>query len=260
MLALVGLLAGCGGSGSATLYVLFDASDSSSTLIREGYRVGAVLMGTEFCQQHPGSGEIDFSAITASAEVNTQFESLQCPRRINNTDFQAKMLVFGSQLEATVNDISLYQEPVRGTDIIGAILYGANQTFDRFKPKSRYLVVFSDMQQFGDGVRPCVQKSGAAHAADCLSVYFKRHPEFDAKRPELQDTAVFVIGVGQTAGGSLGRSEILAYRAFWKVFFRREHAKVCSYGTPNLPVTNNSDGTQSIPSKYFSADCLPIRF
>ena len=257
MIALVALLAGCGGSGSATLYVLFDASDSSSQLIRDGYRSDSVLMGTAFCQQHPGSGEIIFNVITASAAANSQLESIQCPKRVNDTDFKAKMLVFGSQLQATVDNVINYQEPTRGSDIIGAILYGANQTFDRFKPKSKYLVVFSDMQQFGDGVRPCV-RNGPAHAAACLSLYFMRHPEFDANRSELQDAAVFVVGVGQTTGGSLGSSEILDYQTFWTSFFKREQAKICWFAPTNMPVTNNSDGTQSISSKYFNANCPPI--
>lgn len=215
-------------------------------------------MGSQFCQQHPGSGEIIFNVITASAETNSQFNSLQCPQRINETDFEAKMLVFGSQLQTTVANTINYQEPAVGSDIVGAILYGATQTFERFKPKYRYLVVFSDMQQFGDGVRSCIKKSGVSLAATCLGLYFRKNPELDGKRPELQNTAVFVIGVGQTVSGSINTPELVDYQAFWTSFFKREHAKICWFAPANMPVTTNSDGTQSISAKYFNADCPPI--
>ena len=69
------------------------------------------------------------------------------------------------------------------------------------------------MQQFGDGVRPCVRKRGVSLAATCLGLYFRKNPELNGKRPELQDTAVFVIGVGQTVSGSLGNAGLVEYQA-----------------------------------------------
>src|SRR5437870_223232 len=52
--ATLGVLSGCGGSNSAIMYVLFDASQSSSEVIREGYREGALLMGATFCNRYRG--------------------------------------------------------------------------------------------------------------------------------------------------------------------------------------------------------------
>ncbi len=257
-LVLMGLLAGCGGSSSATLYVLFDASQSSSQLIREGHRDNAVLTGSAFCRRHPGSGEIIFNVITPSPEADSRFHSLQCPERKNETDFRAKMLVFEPQLRAVVDDAIGAQALTQGSDIIGAILYGANQTFNRFKPEYRYLVVFSDMEQVSDGVSNCIEKKGETDAASCLSLYFGNNPQLNGKVPALQNTAVFVSGFGQTTSGSISDKKLTAYRAFWMSFFDREDAKVCWFAPTNMPVTTNSDGTQSINPKYFTSDCPPI--
>ena len=107
-------------------------------------------------------------------------------------------------------------------------------------------------------MRNCIKKGGGTGAASCLNLYFRGNPNLNGRIAALQDAAVFVSGFGQTIRGSISDMELAAYHAFWKNFFHREGAKVCWFAPTNLPVTNNSDGTQSISSKYLTADCPPI--
>ena len=256
-ICLVSALSACGSSGSASLLVLFDSSASSSQIIREGYRDGATLIGLAFCQQHPGSGEIDFNWITATPEADSQFKSLPCPSRTNETQFKAALIAFQPQLQGTIDDFIGQQAPSPGTDIIDAILYGASQTFDRFHPTTRILVVFSDMEQSGSGVRNCILKA-AVTSPTCLELYYKERPNLNAKRPELTNTAVFVVGVGQTIRGPISDIDLFAYNAFWRAFFDREKARMCWYAPGNLPEETFPDGTTAVNPKYFRSDCPPV--
>jgi hypothetical protein len=237
--------------------MLFDSSASSSAIIREGYRDGATLIGLAFCEEHPGLGEIDFNWITASPETDSQFQSLPCPSRTNETQFKAALIVFQPQLQATIDNFINLQAPAPGTDIIDAILYGASQTFDRFHPKTRVLVVFSDMEQSGVGVRNCILKA-AVESPHCLTNYFRKRPELNSRVKALARTAVYISGVGQTIRGSIANTDLFAYNAFWRAFFDREGARMCWYAPGNLPEEALADGTQAINPKYFNDKCAPI--
>jgi hypothetical protein len=173
------LLAGCGPDNeSAILYMLFDSSPSSSTLVREGYRENALLVGQSFCGRYKGGGEIVLDVITAYPEQDSVFRTLACPSGRNETDEAAKLITFKATLETAVDEIVPMQSSRIGTDVAGAIVYGASQTFARLKPDDKYLVVYSDMQQSGGGMQECVQQEGADAASRCLRLYFAANPQY----------------------------------------------------------------------------------
>jgi hypothetical protein len=252
------VLAGCSLSQShkAMLYMLFDSSVSSSQLVREGYSEDAVLVGQSFCTRNKG-GDIVLNLITAHSEEDSVFRTLGCPNGRNETDQAAKLLVFRATLQANVDEIVAMQSSQIGSDVVGAIVSGATQTFGRLKPHDKkYMVVYSDMQQFGGGVRQCVRHEGAEGASHCLRRYFAGNSQY-TQSGALDGAAVFAIGVGKTVSGSLTSKEWQGYKSFWKTFFATEGGNVCWYSAAMLPIQTDADGTRSLDPNYFTPDCPP---
>lgn len=198
--------------------------------------------------------------ITASPESDSSFTSVRCPTRNNATQAEGASLVFQARLRAVVSQTILINGARPGSDAIRAILYGAEQTFNRFKPKYRYLVLFSDMQQSGGGVRNCVKAAASASESPaCLDDYFRTADIPDESRSgALTGTTVFVAGFGQTIRGHLNDEEAKHYKYFWAAFFERQGARVCWFAPTSLPITNNPDGSQETDTRYFDEDCPPV--
>jgi hypothetical protein len=250
------LVSGCGGSPSGTLYMLFDASESSSELVREGYKDDAILIGLSYCRSHRGSGVV-LNVITATPEQDSIFETLRCPKGKNETDQRAQEIVFRAQLSTRVQDVIQVQSSSPGSDVIGAVSYAAEQTFHRFPTDHRFLVIFSDMQQSGGGVRNCIKGASYGRASRCVSDYYKRNPDVSAK-PQLDSVATYVIGFAKTIRGSIDSGERRNYESFWRTYFNRQGATLCWFAASNLPVLTNADGSKIIDPKYFTSDCPPV--
>ena len=249
------LLAGCGGSRSGTLYMLFDVSESSSELVREGYKDDAILIGLSYCHSHRGS-DVVLNVITANPEADSIFETLRCPKGKNDTDQRAQEIVFRAQLGTRVQDVIQIQAQTPGSDVIGAVSYAASQTFRRFPTDDKYLVVFSDMQQSGGGVRNCIKTARYADVSRCLGAYYKHNPDVNRKA-QLESVSTYVIGFAKTIRGPLDSHERRNYDAFWQSYFDRQGARLCWFAASNLPVLTNSDGSKTIDPKYFTTDCPP---
>lgn len=237
------------------MYMLFDASPSSSALIREGYRETALLMGLDFCNRFRSNGEIELNAITAEPDQDSVLETVACPHGVNETDQKAQDINFQHTFGAAVDQVIAYQANDVGTDIAGASLYAAKQTFDEFQPKHRYLILFSDMQQSGGGVRNCILKEGYK-ASSCVTRYFGENPQYP-RAGELTGTEVYVSGAGRNIRGRVTKLEWQADTSFWRAFFNTEGARVCWYAATSVPVQVQSDGTKVLDSHYFNDHCSP---
>ena len=134
-------------------------------------------MGLAFCHDHSGSGNIVVNVITATPEIDSQFKSIECPSAPNETARRSALLTFEGNYKALLTQVIGYQASMPGSAILGAVVYGARETFRRFQPDEKYLVVFSDMQQSGVGVRNCVKSNGVRHAGACLEQYYVNHPD-----------------------------------------------------------------------------------
>jgi len=253
--AAVSMLAGCGSGKRGTLYMLFDASESSSALVREGYKDDAVLAALSYCHSHPGS-DIVLNVITATPEQDSIFETLRCPNGANATDQQAQEIVFRAQLASRIEDVIQIQAQSPGSDVIGAINYAAEQTFRRFPNGDRVLVIFSDMQQSGGGVRNCIKGAAYQKATSCLTRYYVKNPDID-RSPRLKAVDTYVVGFAKTIRGSVDPNERRNYEVFWRSYFARQGARLCWFAASDLPVLTNADGSKTIDPRYFNANCAP---
>jgi hypothetical protein len=239
------------------MYVLFDATPSSSEILRQGYREDVSLAALVFCDRYPDHSSIDLNLITANPQEDSVFQPVDCPGGVNATQRGDTEVALQSTIQATLSGLITNQSSVHKSDVIGAILYGAQQTFLRLKPSNRYLMIFSDMQQSGDGVRNCVKQAGPERAPGCLKVYFRRHSEYPSFGM-LTGVEVFVSGFGMTVRGTIAPREWESYKRFWQAFFAEEGARVCKFGVERLPIRTTGFGVRSIDPSYFKSNCSPV--
>lgn len=235
------------------MYFLFDASPSSSDVIREGYREAALLMGSSFCNRFRGRGEIELNAITANPAQDSLLTTLACPNGANETDQQTQNIAFQRTFSAAIDSVIAYQAPETGTDVVGSALQAAKQTFSAISAKQKYLMVFSDMQQSGGGLRNCVLER-RFRSASCLKLYFEQNPDA-RQRNALSGVEVYVSGAGRNIRGTVTRDEWQADVSFWRGFFNSEGARVCWYAATSVPVQVRADGTKALDSNYFNDSC-----
>jgi hypothetical protein len=250
------LVVGCGSHRSGTVYMLFDASKSSAEFVRQGYRENAILFAQAYCHRYRGD-DVYLNVITATPEDDSVFQTLRCPKGKNETDQKAHEIVFRAQLGARIDEVIRVQAREPGSDVIDAIDFGVRNTFDRFPTDDRYLVVFSDMQQSGGGVRNCIR--GAETAADgrgCLRAYYDAHR--DVRRAgALAGVDAYVIGLGKTLVGTIDQRELANYKSMWRAYFNEQRAGMCWFQAGTLPIITTPTGEKEIVDKYFARGCPP---
>ncbi len=249
------------GQKDAGLYVMFDASDSASKAIEEGFKESAVETSLTFCNDHH-EGRVFFGTITASVQRDSLEDSILCPAYLNNTQYRTALLIFEREFKTKIDGMIEYRGKQIGTDIIGKLLSAALTRFNVIRSKNKFILIYSDMQQSGDGIRQCVLRSRGRNQASCVAMYYQAHPEYArVKTSALKGVPILVAGVGRTVIGPVPRDEYNAYVSFWQNFFRAEEARICWYGPDSGSesgwINTEADGSLSVNTSMFSARCEP---